>query len=52
MIVSIKPIQMAQLQKKRLLEREFNWIKHEFKDFHTINDIELYNIDRYIRLYS
>ena len=52
MIASIQTVRQAQLRKKRLLEREFDWIKHEFTDICTINDIELYNVDRYIRLYS
>ena len=39
----------VQLHKKRLLEREIAWIKKEFKDFHTINDIELYNTETALR---
>jgi len=51
MIASITSVRKEQIRKKRLLEREFSWIKHEFSDFHTTNDIELYNIERYIDIY-
>ena len=52
MITSIQTVRQVQLRKKRSLEREFSWIKREFKDFHTLNDLDLYNVDRYIRLYA
>ena len=51
MITSIKTVRKEQIKKKRLLEREFSWLKHEFQDIHTISDIELYNIERYIDWY-
>lgn len=51
MIASIKSVRKEQIKKKRLLERELNWVKHEFRDFHTTTDIELYNVERYIDIY-
>ena len=40
----------VQLRKKRLLEREVMWIRREFKDFHTINDIPFFNAEETARL--
>lgn len=36
-----------QITKKKRLEREISWVKHEFQDFKTLSDIELYNTERY-----
>lgn len=44
-------LRQKQLQKKRLLEREFLWIKEEFKDFKTLGDIDVYNVEPYGRLF-
>lgn len=41
----------VQIMKKRRLEREIGWVKQEFKDFTTVNDIELYNTERYAWLH-
>lgn len=41
------PLQKLQLHKKRLLEREFAWIKQEFMDVHTLSDISICNVDVY-----
>ncbi len=41
----------VQIMKKRRLEREIGWVKREFRDFTTINDIELYNTERYAGLH-
>lgn len=51
-MISIQTARKVQINKKRLIEREISWVKHEFKDFHTLNDIDLYNVDRYIRLHA
>ncbi len=40
-----------QLVKKRRLDREFAWINREFKDFHTLSDLELYNTEWYAALH-
>lgn len=37
--------------KKNKLDREFSWIKREFRDFHTLEDIELYNVEKYAALH-
>lgn len=37
--------------KKQRLTREFSWITREFKDFHTLEDLELDNVDHFIRLH-
>ena len=37
----------TQINKKRLLEREIGWVRREFKDIHSEQDIELYNTERY-----
>ena len=41
----------VQIIKKRRLEREISWVKREFNDFKTLNDIELYNTERYASLH-
>ena len=41
----------VQVIKKRRLEREISWVKREFKDLKTLNDIELYNTERYASLH-
>lgn len=41
----------AQLIKKQRLDREFAWISREFRDFHTLSDLELYNTERYAVLH-
>ena len=41
----------AQLIKKQRLDREFAWISREFKDFHTLSDLDLYNTERYAVLH-
>lgn len=50
MITSIKSVRKEQIRKKRLLERELEWVRHEFSDVHTANDILGYNSERYIYL--
>ncbi len=40
-----------QIGKKRLLEREIAWVRREFKDVHTQEDVELYNTERYAVLH-
>ena len=40
----------AQLIKKQRLDREFAWISREFKDFHTLADVDIYNTERYAAL--
>ena len=44
-------IKNVQITKKLRLEREFSWIKYEFQNIHTIDDIELYNTERYAQLH-
>ena len=41
----------TQLIKKQRLDREFAWISREFKDFHTLSDVEIYNTELYAALY-
>ena len=41
----------TQINKKRLLEREIAWVRREFKDIHTEQDIDLYNVERYAVLH-
>ena len=45
----LQRVKRAQIQKKRLLEREVHWIQKEFQDFHTVADIELYNAEAVAR---
>ena len=52
MLTSIKALRKEQIKKKRLLEREFEWIHHEFTDFHTLSDIELRNLADCVHLYT
>ena len=40
----------TQLIKKQRLDREFAWISREFRDFHTLSDLDLYNTERYAAL--
>ena len=51
MITSIQTIRKEQIKKKRLLEREFDWIHREFSDFHTIGDLEARDLSEHIHLY-
>lgn len=37
--------------KKQRLDKELSWINREFKDFHTLNDLELDNVERYVTLH-
>ncbi len=41
----------TQLIKKQRLDREFSWISREFRDFHTLSDLEIYNTERYVALH-
>lgn len=41
----------TQLIKKQRLDREFAWISREFKDFHTLSDVEIYNAESYAALH-
>ncbi len=41
----------AQDIKGQRLARAFSWIGQEFQDIHTINDVELYNTERYAKLH-
>ena len=50
MITSIKTVRKEQIKKKRLLERELDWLHREFADFHTISDLELCNMERFLYL--
>lgn len=45
------PINAVQVVKKQKLEREFRWISREFKHFNTLNDIDVYNVERYAALH-
>lgn len=47
----MESVRQVQLKKKRLLEREVSWLEKEFKDFKTLNDIEIYNTERYVTLH-
>ena len=47
----MNPLQQLQLNKKRLLEREFAWIKREFQGIRTLSDIKIYNTDLYYHTY-
>ncbi len=51
MITNKQSVMYTQITKKRKLDREFAWISREFKDFHTLSDIELYNAEKYAALH-
>ena len=51
MKTAIKETLSTQLIKKQRLDREFAWISREFRDFHTLSDLELYNTERYAALH-
>lgn len=51
MITNKKSVMYTQITKKQKLDREFAWISREFKDFHTLSDIELYNAEKYAALH-
>ncbi len=51
MKTAIKETLSTQLIKKQRLDREFAWISREFKDFHTLSDVEIYNAERYAALH-
>ena len=42
---------VSQQIKRQRLTREFSWITREFRDFHALEDLELDNVDRFIRLH-
>ena len=44
-------IKNAQITKELRLAREFSWLKYEFQNIHTLDDVELYNTERYAQLY-
>ncbi len=48
---TIVEIEKVQTIKERRLEREFAWLKGEFENIHTVNDVELYNTERYAKLH-
>ncbi len=49
---AIKKVTKAtQFIKNQRLNREFSWIAKEFDNFHTLADLDLDNVDRYIRLH-
>lgn len=51
MQTAMKETLAAQLAKKQRLDREFAWIAKEFKDFRTLEDLELDNVERYAKLH-
>ncbi len=51
MITNKESVIFTQITKKRKLDREFAWISREFKDFHTLSDIEINNVERYAALH-
>ncbi len=51
MITNKENVIFTQITKKRKLDREFAWISREFKDFHTLSDIEINNVERYAALH-
>ena len=51
MKTAIKETLSTQLIKKQRLDREFSWISREFKDFHTLSDVEIYNAESYAALH-
>lgn len=50
MKTAIKETVAAQMIKKQRLDREFAWISREFKDFNTLEDLDIYNVERYAAL--
>lgn len=51
MKTAMKETIATQLMKKQRLDREFAWIAKEFKDFHTLQDLELDNTEWYAALH-
>lgn len=51
MITNKESVIFTQITKKRKLDREFAWISREFRDFHTLSDIEIYNAEKYAALH-
>ncbi len=51
MTTALKETVTTQLLKKQRLDREFAWISREFKDFETLDDVEIYNVERYAALH-
>ena len=52
MIASIQSVRKVQLNKKRLLEREIGWIKNEFKNVYTLSDLDIDNVENYLRFHT
>ena len=51
MKVMMKETLATQLIKKQRLDREFSWISRKFDDYHTLSDLELDNVERYVALH-
>lgn len=51
MITNQESALYTQVTKKRKLDREIAWINREFRDFHTLSDLELYNVEKYAALH-
>ena len=52
MITSISTVRKEQIKKKRLLERELQWIRHEFNDFLTLSDLEARDLTQHVYLHE
>lgn len=50
-MITKESVLFTQITKKRKLDREFAWISREFRDFHTLSDIEIYNAEKYAALH-
>ena len=51
MNVTMNETLSTQLIKKQRLDRDFSWISREFDDYHTLSDLELDNVERYVALH-